>query len=458
MHYNLNRQINDNPAATAALGVIRQLQETGHEGWLVGGGVRDMLLDRNPVDFDVATSATPDTLARLFPHSNMVGAKFGVFIVRSGEYAVEVATFREEGEYHDRRRPDLIQFSTLENDARRRDFTVNALYYNPLTNELRDFAGGLDDIGNATLRTVGTAADRFEEDTLRILRALRFAANLDFKIQTETWSALCALASHTAQISVERVRDELFKGFTGGNADRFLDLLFDSGVLQVFLPEVANLKGCEQPAEFHPEGDVFNHTRLLLKNLPKNASPELAMAALLHDIAKPATQTFEDRIRFNGHDKLGATMAEEIGLRLRFSNNQISSVSDMIRRHMQFINVPDMKQSTLKRFLAAPTIDDELELHRLDCIASHGNITTYDFALKQLSEARKNEQSSAALPKPLVNGKDLIEAGLQPGPHFAPILRELFDAQLEGQFSSREDALEALMLITSRHIDNETAQ
>lgn len=441
MNSGLSIQIRENPAACAAKEIVSEIEQAGHKAVFVGGGVRDLILQRQPKDIDVATSATPDLLVQLFPDSNLVGAKFGVLLVRRRDYSIEVATFREEGEYHDRRRPDLVQFSTMEKDARRRDFTSNALYYDPLADRIIDLVGGVEDISRKVLRTVGDARDRFQEDALRILRGVRFAATLDFDIEPGTWSALIEAVPHLQEISVERQRDELIRGFTGGYPTRFLNLLDSSGILKVLLPEMLDLKGCEQPPEFHPEGDVFKHTRLLLQNLRRDPSAELAMAVLLHDIGKPATQTFEDRIRFNGHDKVGAVMAEDICRRLRFSNSQTETIAKMVKRHMQFVNVPSMRKSTLNRFLAEDSIEEELELHRVDCLASHGNLDTYNYAWSQLREFRENEQFKGSLPKPLVTGNDLISLGLKPGPSFSVILQSLMDAQIEGRIVSKEDGL-----------------
>ncbi len=437
----LRQQINENSAACVARTICAEIQAAGHEAHIVGGGVRDLLLGRNPEDFDVATSATPDVLKRLYPQAMLVGAKFGVILVRRDDVCVEVATFREEGEYHDRRRPDLVRFSDLKSDAERRDFTINALYYDPVADELTDLVGGVQDLEARTLQTVKKPLDRFQEDVLRVIRALRFAANLDFEIEERTWEAICQSMPYLKEISMERVRDEVLKGLTGGQPNRFLDLLDTSGFLNEFLPEVTHLKGCEQPAEFHPEGDVYIHTRLMLKLLKQAPSPELALAVLLHDIGKPPTQTYEDRIRFNGHDKMGAEMAGIICQRLKLSNAQIDAVVEMVGRHMQFVNVPSMRRSTLSRFLASPLIEDELELHRVDCVSSHGNLDTYEYTQAKLQEFREAAEYQGRLPKPLVNGDDLIAMGMVPGPAFAGILRTVFDAQLEGRIATKEDGL-----------------
>ena len=435
----LRQQINENPAWPVIRELLTAIQSAGHQAYLVGGGVRDMILGRPPKDHDIATSARPEDLQRLFPHSNLVGAKFGVILVSRRGISIEIATFREEGEYSDRRRPDLVKFSTIEADARRRDFTCNALYYDPLNDHLLDLVGGVKDISARCLRTVGLPGDRFHEDALRILRAIRFAANLDFEPEAETWKSVIASAPLLREISMERVRDELLRGFTGGHPARFLDLLEASGIMAMYLPELLQLKGCQQPPQFHPEGDVYNHVRVMLEHMPQSPSAELVLAVLLHDIAKPATQTFDDRIRFNGHDKLGAEMSVNIGRRLRLSNGQIEQVSDMVRRHMQFINVPSMRKSTLRKFLASPNIEDELELHRLDCLGSHGNLDTYDYV--QTMQQQIHDEGLEKLPVPLLNGDHLIAAGLPPGPGFAHILRRVYDAQLEGDVQTLDQAL-----------------
>lgn len=435
-------QINDNPALNAAIAVIRRISESGQEVYLVGGGVRDLLLGRPVADFDVATSAHPGLLQELFPQAHMVGAKFGVMLVRYGKHSIEVATFREEGEYSDKRRPDLVRFSTREKDVTRRDFTVNALYYDPIRNLTIDTVGGLRDLKDGVIRTVNLPEDRFNEDALRILRCLRFAANLEFDVEERTWEALVRLAGNLESISVERIRDELVKGFIGGHPHRFLELLDQSGILSQLLPEMNALKTCQQPPEFHPEGDVFTHVGIMLKELKTSPSPELVFAVLLHDIAKPVTQTNEDRIRFNGHDRVGAVMAQEICNRLRFSGRQIDAISGMVKRHMQFINVPKMRRSTLMRFLDSPTIEDELELHRVDCLASHGNLETYDYARAALAEMRRVSNDRRILPKAYLNGRDLISNGLAPGPDFSRILQDTYDAQLDGKVTSYDGALE----------------
>lgn len=441
MKTNFTTQINGNPAAVAARSVAEKLQGAGYEAWFVGGGVRDLILQRNPQDFDIATSARPEDIKRIFPRSQMVGARFGVALVQSDGHAIEVATFREEGEYHDKRRPDLVRFSDLKHDALRRDFTVNALYLDPVGLEIVDLTGGMVDIENRTLRTVGNSVDRFREDLLRIARGVRFAANLEFEIEPATWASIRQFAPDILEISMERIRDELVRGFTGGNPRRFLDLLDQSGLLLQIIPEMEDLKGCQQPPEFHPEGDVYSHTSLLLKHLPRDASIELVFAALLHDIGKPATQTFGDRIRFNGHDKVGAAMAERITRRLKMSKRQTETIAHMVRRHMQFINVPQMRKSTLQKFLASPSIDDELELHRADCLASHGDLQTYELAKARLAEFRTQANKQGQLPDPLITGGHLISLGMKPGPEFARILNHIYDAQLEGRITTVDEGL-----------------
>jgi poly(A) polymerase len=430
--------------AKAALSVIKRLHASGHQALLVGGCVRDLLLRREPLDYDVATSATPEQVDRLFDKSILVGASFGVVIVVHDGIQTEVATFREETGYSDRRRPDSVQFSDAEHDARRRDFTVNGLYLDPLKDEILDYIDGQRDLDRRLLRCIGTPADRFSEDALRLLRAVRFASSLDFQIEENTWTAVSNHAELIRHVSAERVRDELIKGLTRANPGRFLELLSASGILEIILPEVTAMKGVEQPPQFHPEGDVFEHTKLVLDHLPESPSPALALAALLHDVGKPPTATFTDRIRFNNHHKVGAEMADVICRRLSCSNELREQVVAMVERHMRFVDFPDMRTSTMRRFLSSPYIEDELRLHRADCLGCFNDLDTYELASGKLIELRQHQENQGALPKAFVNGRDLIELGLSPGPEFSRILQRLFDEQLEERFGSREDALRFL--------------
>ena len=428
-------------ARAAAVSLARRLTEAGHVALFAGGCVRDRLLGKEPKDYDIATSATPAQVMRLYPGSNEVGAHFGVVIAKCHGHHVEIATFRTDGSYRDGRRPDTVMFSTPEEDARRRDFTINGLFENPATGELIDHVGGRADLEARVLRAIGTPADRFGEDSLRLLRAVRFAVTLGFEIDPATWAAMCEHANGLARISPERIREEFSRILVLADRARGLELLVESGLIRHFLPEVLDLIGCDQPPEFHPEGDVYTHTRIMLRMLGDHAPLELCLATLLHDIAKPPTRTFDQevgRIRFNGHDALGATMAEEILRRLRYPNDVIESVSFMVSRHMQFMNVRQMKVSKLKRFMAAPTFPLEIELHRVDCGSSNGVTENLDYVL-----AKRDEFAAAPLiPPPLVTGRDLIALGQAPGPRFKELLEAVETEQLEGRLSDRDSALE----------------
>ena len=428
------------PAAQTALAVARRLRLRGHEAFLVGGCVRDLLMGRPPEDYDVATSAPPDVVTKMFPRTVTVGAKFGVVVVLDGEASVEVATFRVETGYSDRRHPDTVEFSDARHDACRRDFTVNGLFAHPDTGEVVDFVGGLADLDARIVRAIGDPAARFSEDALRLLRALRFSSSLAFEIDPRTWNAVAGLAQSITEISAERIRDELVKGFTRRQPHRFLDLLDESGLLRILIPEVAELRGVEQPPEFHPEGDVYMHTRLMLSLLPPEPSPALALATLLHDIGKPATMRISDRIRFNAHQKVGAGMADAVCRRLVLPNELREAVVTMVARHMDFMNIRRMKESTLRRFLAGPAIDEEILLHDIDCRGSHGKTENCDFAREKL-EYFRSDQPGGVIPPSLVSGDDLIAVGLKPGPRFKTLLNKVQDAQLEGRLRDRTAAL-----------------
>jgi poly(A) polymerase len=399
--------------------------------------VRDLLLGNPHSDIDIATSALPEEIEALFPQTVAVGKQFGVMIVVVNSINYEVATFRAEGGYVDGRHPSSVRFTGAEEDARRRDFTVNGLFLDPLATEVIDYGGGLEDLKRRLIRTVGNPAERLEEDKLRVLRAVRFVCQLNFEIHPDTWEEVKRQASKLLQVSWERIRDELIKILTGPAPARGLDLLSESGILDVVLPEVADMRGVPQPPEFHPEGDVFVHTRLMFQIAGRVRDPNLALAVLLHDVGKPATLTVRDRIRFDGHDQKGAEMAEAIGRRLRLPGEQIEEVVDLVREHLRFIPVAEMRESTLKRFLRKENIEKHLELHRLDCLASHGDLTSYDFCRAKLAEFSQE----AMRPAPLLNGHDLIALGLTPGPLFSEILSSLEDLQLEGKIVSREEAL-----------------
>jgi len=429
----------------AAEKIVRRLSDAGHEALFAGGCVRDMLLEQTPKDYDIATSAHPDDVLKLFPGGNTVGAHFGVILVRHHGHSLEIATFRTDGDYRDGRRPESVVFASAEEDAQRRDFSINGMFLDPVSGEIRDYVGGRDDLNAGLIRAIGEPAQRFHEDFLRLLRAIRFASRFDFEIETTTWAAIRAEAANISKISPERVRDELDKIWTSPSQHRVrgFDLLVDSGLMQAILPEILDLQGCEQPPQWHPEGDVFVHTRIMLGLLPDDASLPLVLSVLFHDIAKPATYSYdptEDRIRFNGHDKLGAEMTEGILRRLRYSNDIIEAAVGGVERHMQFKDVQKMRTSKLKRFMARPTFDDELELHRVDCSSSNGLLDNYEF----LREKSREFAAEPLIPERLLDGRDLIACGWKPGPQLGKILKEIQDMQLEGELTSREEALEWL--------------
>ena len=419
--------------------IVLRLTEAGHQAVYAGGCVRDALLGRPFPDVDIATSATPDQVQAIFPKaSDPQGKAFGVIRLRQGDQIFEIATFRVDGPYLDGRRPSSVTFTTAEEDAKRRDFTVNGMFFHPLQNQVLDFVRGRHDLDAKVIRAIGDPAARFQEDRLRLFRAIRFAVQLGFAIEPGTWEALGRLAPESKNLAPERVRDELVKIFTSPDPARGLDLLHDSGLVAIWLPELLEMRGCAQSPEHHPEGDVWVHTRLLLTHL-KHPSPVLALSALLHDVGKPRTSRTEPsgRIRFFGHEGVGARMAEEILRRLRFSNEQIDAVVACIANHMAFKDAPQMRISTLKRLLARPTFCEELELHRIDCTASHGQLDIHRFLLAKQAEFSREEIK----PKPLVTGHDLESLGMRPGPSMGKLLHQLMDEQLEGKLLDREAAL-----------------
>ncbi len=422
-----------------AIQIVKTLTQNGFVSYFAGGCVRDLVMNVGPKDYDIATVATPDEVAKLFPRHVPVGKQFGVLLVLMDEDQFEVATFRREGGYHDGRHPDSVSFTIPEEDAYRRDFTINGMFYNPIEERVIDFVHGERDIQGGVIRTIGDPEARFGEDKLRLLRAIRFAANLNFRIEEKTWAAIQKLAQTIHLVSQERIRDELVKMLTRSNAGRALDLLDQSGLLEEVLPEITAMKGVAQPPEFHPEGDVFVHTRMLLDQLKDNASPVLALGALLHDVGKP--NTFSDdgkRIRFNNHAHVGAEMSKEILKRLRFSNREIDSIVSCVENHMKFANVKEMRIGKLKQFIARDNFSLELELHRIDCLASHGKLELYQFL--------KNKEKEFAVedlkPKSFLNGHDLIAVGIKPGPEMKKILEEAYQLQLEGTLDIKEKALE----------------
>lgn len=440
-----------------AIQIVRLLRAAGYQAYLCGGCVRDLLLGREPADYDVTTDATPKEVMRLFPETYAVGAQFGVVLIPLPEDSfeglpaedaqfsdhpnvVEVATFRSDIGYSDGRHPDQVRFSqNPQEDVERRDFTINGLLLDPMSNDVLDFVGGREDLKQRVVRAIGDPERRFTEDKLRMLRAVRFAARFDYEIEPLTFAAIQKLASQIHQVSRERVRDELTKMLTEGQARSAFLLLDKSGLLREVLPEVDAMKGVEQPPQYHPEGDVFVHTLLLLERLPRPVPRTLAWGALLHDVGKPPTfRVAPDRIRFDGHVEVGVKMAERICRRLRFSNDDTEQIVALVNNHMRFADVPRMKESTLKRFMRLPRFDEHLELHRLDCQSSHGDLTTYNLTREKLLEI----PAENIRPAPLLTGKDLIAAGYEPGPQFKEILSIVEDAQLEGKLLSREQAIE----------------
>lgn len=420
-----------------ARSIVADLRAAGHEAYLVGGCVRDLLLGRKPKDFDVATDARPDRVSELFERSEQVGAHFGVVLVRENTSQVEVATFRSDSDYSDGRRPDRVSFeASPQQDVLRRDFTVNALLLDPESGEVLDYTGGQEDLRRRVIRAIGNPELRFREDHLRLMRAVRFAARLGFEIEPETMAALKRLSHLVLDVSAERVRDELVRILTEGGARRGFELLQETGLLDHILPEVAAMKGVAQPPEYHPEGDVWTHTLLLLEKL-SNPTVTLAMGALLHDVGKPPTFRVAERIRFDGHVEEGVRLAHDILKRLRFSNEQSDLIEALIAQHMRFKDAAQMRESTMRRFLRMESFHEHLELHRLDCLSSHGQLDTYKLIRSKLAELGDEELK----PKPLLTGHDLIAAGYQPGPGFGKMLAAVEDAQLEGRVGSKEAAM-----------------
>ncbi len=419
--------------------VARQLRDQGDQAYFVGGCVRDMLRGVEPKDYDVATDARPEQVLDLFPHALAVGAQFGVVMVVEGSHQVEVATFRNDGLYSDGRRPDEVSFSREpREDVQRRDFTINGLLMDPATGEVLDFVEGRKDMERRLVRAIGDPERRFEEDRLRMLRAVRFAACLGYEIDPETFAAVKHMSPKIAGVSAERVRDELLRILCGGHARRGFELLDEAGLLEKLLPEITAMKGVEQPPQYHPEGDVWIHTMLMLESLEAGCSPTLAMGVLLHDVGKPPTfRVAEDRIRFDQHVSVGARMAEVICRRLRLSREQSGQVTALVEHHLKFRDAPRMRASTLKRFLRLEKFEEHLELHRLDCLSSHRSMDSHEWARAKLREL----PAEALRPRPLVNGDDLIEMGYPPGPRFREILQTVETAQLEEQIVSREAAL-----------------
>jgi putative nucleotidyltransferase with HDIG domain len=445
-----------------AISIVRTLRERGHQAYLVGGCVRDLLLGREPADYDVATDATPEEVMRTFPDTYAVGAQFGVVLVPApegeqrftktensteelalGHYhksSVEVATFRCDVGYSDGRHPDEVRFSKdPREDVQRRDFTINGLLLDPIENKVLDYVGGEDDLKSKTIRAIGDPAVRFAEDKLRMLRAVRFASRFEYKIESATFASIENLGPQINQVSRERVRDELTRMLIEGHARQAFELLDGTGLLRQVLPEIAAMKGVEQPPEFHPEGDVFVHTLLMLEKLPHPCPAALAWGVLLHDVGKPPTfRRAPDRVRFDEHARVGTKMAEAICRRLRFSNDETKQIVALVENHMRFGDAERMNPSTFKKFIRLPHFDQHLELHRLDCESSHRNLRLYNFTREKLNTLPPEE----VRPAPLVTGDDLIAAGYSPGPQFKEILATIEDAQLDGRVRTSGEAMQ----------------
>jgi poly(A) polymerase len=448
-----------------ATDIVRRLQRAGHSAFWVGGCVRDLLLGRDPGDYDIATSALPEQIEKLFKRTFAVGRKFGVMVVVEGKQQFQVATFRAEADYRDGRHPETVSFGDARADALRRDFTANGLFYDPVADKLHDWVGGEEDLRAKVIRTIGSPEERFAEDHLRLLRAVRLAAQLDFQIEPQTFAALQANAAKIKTISAERIRDELVKlfapspfgvppsGGSGGSGEmpseagtpnriraaRGLELLRDSALLEHILPEIAATVACEQSPDFHPEGTVFAHLCLMLKHLPPDAHPLLPWAVLMHDIAKPLTASRDPKtgsIHFYEHEKTGAKMAEEILERLRFPRKQIEEVAAAVRHHMQFKDAMQMRKSTLRRLLLRDTFPLELQLHRLDCLGSHGRLDVYDFLVMQSAELARQPE----IRPPLLTGDDLILMGMKPGPAMGGLLAEIREKQLADELKTPAQA------------------
>jgi poly(A) polymerase len=446
------------PQFEAALRIVQALRDAGHQAFLAGGCVRDLLLGRSPLDFDVATSATPDRVLAMFPRTFAVGAHFGVVLVAPEDlnagFVTEVATFRSDGAYSDGRHPDAVRYTmSPEEDVQRRDFTINGLLLDPFRAGILsgdplavragvvDYVGGVADLNTRIIRAIGRAETRFEEDRLRMLRAVRFAARFGFALEAGTLRAIRALAPRVDSVSRERVRDELTKMLTEGHARRAFELLEETGVLKEVLPEIDRMKGVEQPPQYHPEGDVWIHTLMLLEQLAAGCSMTLAWGTLLHDVGKPPTfRVAPDRIRFDGHVEVGVAMAAEICRRFRFSNEETWQIVALVENHMRFADAEKMKPSTLKRFFRLERFDEHLALHRMDVMASNRNLHSWEFVRERL----QSMPAEVVRPHPLLSGRELIAVGYAPGVKFKEMLRAAEDAQLEGVVHTAEEALHFL--------------
>ena len=424
---------------TTAVKLVRRLKAAGYEAYFVGGCVRDQMLGQEPDDYDIATSARPEEIEALFPRTVPVGRRFGGMLASEGEEQFQMATFRAEADYGDGRHPNRVTFSDARSDARRRDFTVNGLFFDPIEGRLHDWVGGEADLRSRLVRTIGDPDERFGEDHLRLLRAARFGAQLNFTIEPRTLSAVRRHAPRILDVSGERIREELIKLFRPPHAARGLHLLRDCGLLDLILPEIAATIDCEQSPEFHPEGSVYNHLARILECLPADAPVSLVWSALLHDVGKPVTATRDvatGQFHFYGHEKIGAEMAAGILERLRFPRRQIEEIVFCVRHHMQFKDVPRMRKSTLRRILMRPTFPLELELHRLDCLGSHGSLAHYDYLMEQAAQL----DQEPGLRPPLITGRDLLALGMEPGPAMGRLLAQVRERQLQDELKTPAQA------------------
>lgn len=424
-----------------ALQIVKTLNDHGYAGYWVGGCVRDMLMGRDPHDYDIATNAPPYVVEKIFPRTVAVGKQFGVIVVLMNSDQFQVTTFRAESDYQDGRHPGVVTFGDPKADALRRDFTVNGMFYDPIKDEVIDYVGGQADLQAKLVRAIGAPFERFNEDYLRILRAIRFAAQLNFSIEPQTFEAITKCAHLITKVSAERVRDELLRLFAPPHAARGLELLRQTGLLKVILPEIADTFGCEQSPEYHPEGCVYTHILKMLEQLPNDASPTLVWAVLLHDVGKPVTarqNPDDDKKTFYGHDIVGAQIAREILQRLKFPNKEIEDIVICVQKHMQLKDAPRMKSSTLRKMLARPTFPIELELHRLDCLSASRDLSVYEFLRKQCNDLK----APVPLPPPLVKGTDLIALGFSQGPILGQVLKEIREKQLLNEIKTKEEALQ----------------
>lgn len=433
--------------------IVKKLVQKGHKAYFAGGCVRDLLMGQESADIDIATSAKPDEILNLFSKTFEKGKAFGVVSVLLEGHEFEVATFRKEGKYSDGRHPDSVSWTDDKQDALRRDFTMNGMFYDPLTQKIIDYVSGQEDLKKKIIRTIGVPQHRFDEDKLRMMRAVRFSARFGYPMDTGTQEAILKMAPHITEVSPERIREELLKILTQSHPHHGIDLLSQLGLLKIILPEIEMMKGVEQPPQFHPEGDVYIHTLLVLEHL-KNPNPELAMGALLHDVGKPPTFSIKERIRFDGHVEVGAQMAQKICRRLRFSNKQTEHICKLILDHLKFMHVKQMRKSTLKRFLSQERFQDHLDLHKADCLGCHGLLENYEFCKSKLEELKKEPIPK----KPLVSGNDLIRLGFKPGPIFKKILTDIETARLEGEIQTKSEGLKFVKHKFSSLIQKKSSQ